>query len=92
MALNVRVNGGLGRNWRKDIVVQLWHYLPGITGHRSERKIGYLISWKTIKAGSSLIYVRRNTATLNCLLKQYKGYTVFPSKESMLIYYFGLKG
>lgn len=47
MALNVKVNGGLGRTWRKDIVVQLWHYLPGSTGHRSEKKRGYLISWLT---------------------------------------------
>jgi hypothetical protein len=70
MALNVGVNGGLGRNWKKAIVVQLWHYLPGSTGHRSEKKRGYLLSWKTIKADSFLIYVQRNTATLNCLLKQ----------------------
>jgi hypothetical protein len=70
MTLNVRVNGGLGRIWRKDIMVQLWHYLPGITGHRSEKKRGYLITWKPIKADSSLIYLQRNTAALNCLLKQ----------------------
>jgi len=69
MALNVRVNGGLGRNWRKDNVVRLWHYLPGSTGQRSEKKRGYIISWKTIKADSSLIYVQRKSATLNCLLK-----------------------
>jgi len=59
MALNVRVNGGLGRNWRKAIVVQLWHYLPGSNGHRSEKKRGYLISWKAIKLDSSLIYVQK---------------------------------
>jgi len=70
MALNVTVNGELRRKWRKDVVVQLWHYLPGNNGHRSEKKRGYLISWKTIKADSSLIYFQRNTATLNCLLKQ----------------------
>jgi len=70
MTLNVGVNGGLERNWRKDIVVQLWHYLPGSTGHRSEKKRGYLLSWKTIKAHSFLIYIQRSTATLNCLLKQ----------------------
>lgn len=69
MELNVRVNGGLGRNWRKDIVVQLWHYLPRSTGHRSEKKIGHLISEKTTKADSCLIYVQRNTATLSFLLK-----------------------
>jgi len=47
MALNVRVNGGLGRKWRKDIVVHLWNYLLGSTGHRSEKKRGYLLSWLT---------------------------------------------
>jgi len=54
MALNVGVNGGLGRNWKKAIVVQLWHYLPGSTGHHSEKKRRYLLSWKTIKADSFL--------------------------------------
>jgi hypothetical protein len=38
VAINVRVNGGLGRNWSKDIVVQLWRYLPEVLDNVQNRK------------------------------------------------------